>query len=126
MGELLQAFLIGNGAILTNVCILPVYPGLMAFMAGNADNKRAQSATRWLGLLVLAGVLSLMIGVGWLLFTLNQSFGAVLPVLLPLIYAAVILLGLLMLAGVNPFQRLSTAQTPLLRNPYSAAYVYGL
>jgi len=67
-----------------------------------------------------------MIGVGWLLFTLNQSFGAVLPVLLPLIYAAVILLGLLMLAGVNPFQRLSTAQTPLLRNPYSAAYVYGL
>lgn len=126
MGELLQAFLIGNGAILTNVCILPLYPGLMAFMAGNADNKRAQSATRWLGLLVLAGVLSLMIGVGWLLFTLNQSFGAVLPVLLPLIYAAVILLGLLMLAGVNPFQRLSTAQTPLLRNPYSAAYVYGL
>lgn len=126
MGELLQAFLIGNGAILTNVCILPLYPGLMAFMAGNADNKRAQSATRWLGLLVLAGVLSLMIGVGWLLFTLNQSFGAVLPVLLPLIYAAVILLGLLMLVGVNPFQRLSTAQTPLLRNPYSAAYVYGL
>ena len=126
MGELLQAFLIGNGAILTNVCILPLYPGLMAFMAGNADNKRAQSATRWLGLLVLAGVLSLMIGVGWLLFTLNQSFGAVLPILLPLIYAAVILLGLLMLAGVNPFQRLSTAQTPLLRNPYSAAYVYGL
>jgi len=126
MGELLQAFLIGNGAILTNVCILPLYPGLMAFLAGNADNPRAQSATRWLGLLVLAGVLSLMIGVGWLLFTLNQSFGAVLPVLLPLIYAAVILLGLLMLAGVNPFQRLSTAQTPLLRNPYSAAYVYGL
>jgi cytochrome c-type biogenesis protein len=126
MGELLQAFLIGNGAILTNVCILPLYPGLMAFLAGNADNKRAQSATRWLGLLVLAGVLSLMIGVGWLLFTLNQSFGAVLPLLLPLIYAAVILLGLLMLAGVNPFQRLSTAQTPLLRNPYSAAYVYGL
>jgi len=56
MGELLQAFLIGNGAILTNVCILPLYPGLMAFLAGNADNPRAQSATRWLGLLVLAGV----------------------------------------------------------------------
>ncbi len=126
MGELIQAFLIGNGAILTNVCILPLYPGLLAFLAGNANNARTRAATGWLGLLVLAGVLSLMLVVGWLLFVLRQSFGTILPVLLPLIYAAVIGLGLLMVAGINPFNRLSTLQTPLLRNPYSAAYVYGL
>jgi len=126
MGELIQAFLIGNGAILTNVCILPLYPGLLAFLAGNANNARTRAATGWLGLLVLAGVLSLMLVVGWLLFVLRQSFGTILPVLLPLIYVAVILLGLLMVAGINPFNRLSTLQTPLLRNPYSAAYVYGL
>lgn len=40
MHELLQAFLLGNGAILTNVCILPLYPGLMAFWASNAANAR--------------------------------------------------------------------------------------
>lgn len=126
MNQLLEAFVLGNSAILTNVCILPLYPGLIAFMAGNAVNERAQKATRWLGLLVLAGVLTLMIIVGAILYLLQQSFGALLPILLPVIYAIIILLGIVMLLGRNPFNRLSTMQTPALRNPYSAAYVYGL
>ena len=126
MSEYLQAFILGNAAILTNVCILPLYPGLLAYMAANAQNEGAQRAMKWLGLLVLLGVLTMMILVGALLFALQQSFGAILPILLPLIYGVVILLGLLMLAGRNPFNRLQTVQTPLLRNPYLGAYVYGL
>ncbi len=126
MEQYIQAFLLGNAAILTNVCILPLYPGLMAFLAGNAENQRMQRASFWLGWLVLAGVLTLMLAVGALLFVVQQSFGAVLPWLLPAIYAAVIVLGVLMIAGRNPFRRLATTQAPLLRNPYLAAFVYGL
>ena len=126
MGALLSAFLLGNGAILTNVCMLPLYPGLIAFLAGNANNEGAKRATGWLGVLVLAGILTLMTFVGLLLFLLQRSFGAVLPWLLPVIYGVVIVLGLVMLAGKNPFNRLETVQTPLLKNPYLAAYVYGL
>ena len=124
MSEWLQAFLIGNSAILTNVCILPLYPGLIAFLAGNAGNTKM--AIGWLGVLVLAGILSLMLGIGALLFALQQTFSAILPLLLPIIYGVVILLGVLMLAGYNPFKRLSSSQAPLLRNPYAAAYLYGL
>ncbi|MBP6470195.1 MAG: hypothetical protein KBE23_04185 [Chloroflexi bacterium] len=126
MNELLEAFILGNSAILTNVCILPLYPGLIAFMAGNAANERAQKATKWLGILVLLGVLSLMIIVGALLYGFQQSFGNVLPILLPIIYLVIIFLGVLMLFGHNPFKRLTTMQVPALRNPYLAAYVYGL
>ncbi len=126
MHELLQAFLLGNAAILTNVCILPLYPGLIALLAGNAGNERAQRGTKWLGLLVLAGVLSMMLAVGWLLYVLQSSFGAILPIVLPLIYGVVVVMGLLMLAGHNPFRRLTTAQAPLLRNPFLTAYLYGL
>lgn len=126
MNQLLEAFLLGNSAILTNVCILPLYPGLIAFLAGNAENERAQRASRWLGLLVLAGVLTLMTLVGFLLYLLQQSVSTILPVLLPLIYGVVILLGLLMLAGRNPFARISASQAPMLNNPYISAYVYGL
>ena len=126
MNELLQAFLLGNGAILTNVCVLPLYPGLIAFLAGNAANAQAQRATKWLGLLVLAGVLSLMLAVGWLLYVLQASFGNLLPYLLPPIYGVVVVMGVLMLTGRNPFSRLSTTQAPVLRNPYLTAYVYGL
>jgi len=126
MEQYLQAFILGNGAILTNVCLLPLYPGLIAFLAGNAQNQRATGATKWLGLLVLAGILTLMVALGALLYTLQQSFSTILPILLPAIYAVVILLGGLMLAGYNPFNRFATIQTPLLQNPYMGAFTYGL
>ena len=93
MSEYLQAFILGNAAILTNVCILPLYPGLLAYMAANANNEKSQSAMKWMGLLVLLGVLTMMVVVGGLLFALQQSFGAILPVLLPTIYGVVIFLG---------------------------------
>lgn len=126
MDQLIEAFVLGNSAILTNVCVLPLYPGLIAFMAGNVQNSRAQRATRWLGLLVLAGVITLMTLAGGVLYLLQSSFGAILPLVLPLIYGLIILLGVLMLLGRNPFYRLSTIQAPVLRNPYVAAYAYGL
>ena len=126
MSELIQAFVLGNSAILTNVCILPLYPGLIAFLAGNAANEASQRATKWLGLMVLLGVLTLMTLVGGLLYLFKQSFGVILPVLLPIIYGVVILLGVLMLLGRNPFARLTSAQAPVLRNPYISAYLYGL
>jgi cytochrome c-type biogenesis protein len=126
MNELLQAFLLGNAAILTNVCVLPLYPGLIAYLAGTAQNERARKASKWLGIFVLAGVLTLMIIVGGILYALEQSFGSILPFLLPAIYIIVIAMGALMITGRNPFNRLATVQTPILRNPYLGAYVYGL
>jgi len=126
MSEYLQAFALGNAAILTNVCILPLYPGLLAYMAANARNEDSRRAMKWMGLLVFLGVLTMMIVVGGLLFVLQQSFGAILPILLPTIYGVVIFLGLLMLTGRNPFNRLHMVQTPILRNPFMGAYVYGL
>ncbi|MEM8533611.1 MAG: cytochrome c biogenesis protein CcdA [Chloroflexota bacterium] len=126
MSELLEAFILGNGAILGNVCMLPLYPGLIAFLAGNANNERAANATGWLGALVLGGILSMMTLLGLVVFLLQQSFGALLPIVLPLIYGIVILLGVLMLIGRNPFAKLATTQAPMLQNPYATAYVYGL
>ncbi|MBC8160933.1 MAG: hypothetical protein H7Z42_06910 [Roseiflexaceae bacterium] len=125
MGQYLEAFLLGNGAILGNVCMLPLYPGLLAFLASRSEQS-GRGGTRWLGALVLAGVLSLMVLVSLLLFSLRRSISSILPVLLPGVYGAVLLLGVLMLVGVNPFKRLSTAQAPVLRNPYATAYLYGM
>ena len=126
MNELFGAFLLGNAAILTNVCLLPLYPGLIAFLAGNAANERAKRATPWLGLLVLSGILSLMTVVGGLLYLLQAPFGGLLGWLLPLIYGAVIVLGVLMLFGVNPFARVAGVQTPIFKSPLASAYLYGV
>lgn len=126
MEQWLIAFTLGNAAILTNACLLPLYPGLMAFLAGNANNERARQATAVLGVLVLAGILTMMVLIGFILALLSASFGSVLTILLPVIYAIVISLGLLMLTGRNPFAKLQTSQAPMLGNPYLTAYVYGL
>lgn len=126
MDELFRAFLLGNAAILTNVCLLPLYPGLIAFLAGNAGNERAKRVTPWLGLLVLLGILSLMTLIGGLLYLLQAPFGGLLVWFLPLVYGAVILLGALMLFGVNPFARVAGVQTPIVKSPLASAYLYGV
>lgn len=126
MEQYWQAFVLGNGAILTNVCILPLYPGLIAFLAGSVQNQPQRGTMKWLGLLVFSGVLVLMLGLGVVLFLLQRSFSTILPVLLPAIYGVVIGLGVLLLAGYNPFNGFAAAQTPALRNPYWTAFVYGL
>jgi cytochrome c-type biogenesis protein len=126
MDELIRAFSLGNAAILTNACLLPLYPGLIAFLAGNVNDERSRRATGWLGLLVLAGILTTMTLVGLVLYLLQKSFGDALSILLPLIYGIVIISGVLMLLGRNPFVRLATAQAPVLRNPHITAYIYGL
>lgn len=120
MGQWVEAFGLGAAAILTNACVLPLYPGLIAFMAGD---RRARG---WLGLLVLLGVLSAMLVVGLIVSLAQITFGALLPYLLPIIYALVIVFGGLLLFDRSPFARLATVQMPVLRSPYAAAYVYGL
>lgn len=126
MNEWFLAFTLGNAAILTNACLLPLYPGLIAFLAGNAGAERSRAATGWLGVLVLAGILTTMIAIGFILSLVSASFGDILPIILPVIYVLVIALGVAMLLGKNPFATMQTAQAPVLSNPYATAYVYGL
>ncbi|MEO1165861.1 MAG: cytochrome c biogenesis protein CcdA, partial [Chloroflexota bacterium] len=126
MDQFILAFTLGNAAILTNACLLPLYPGLVAFLAGNANNERARQATAILGVLVLAGIMTTMIAIGFVLSLLSASFGGLFTVLLPIIYALVIGLGVMMFMGKNPFATFQTAQSPRFSNPYLTAFVYGL
>ena len=127
MNQLVQAFVLGNGAILTNVCLLPLYPGLIAFLAGTSrGDASSRRTTPWLGLVVLAGILTLMTLVGFALYALQRSFGPLLEVLLPAIYGSVIVLGVVMLVGINPFTRLATLRSPVFRSPVATAFAYGL
>ncbi|MGH1503258.1 MAG: cytochrome c biogenesis CcdA family protein [Acidimicrobiales bacterium] len=126
MSEYLQAFLLGNGAILGNVCMLPLYPGLFVMFANQATNPRAKRMLPALGVLVLAGVLSLMVVLGGVLYLLSTAFSEILDYVLPVLYALVFLLGVAMLAGRNPFARLATTNAPITGNPALTAYLYGV
>lgn len=125
MEALVQTFVLGNGAILTNVCLLQLYPGLVAFLAARRSDA-SPPARGALGLCVLVGVLVLMLGLGAVLAGARTSFAAILPWLLPAVYAAVAAPGVALVAGRSPFARLARLRAPVLRDPRAAAFAYGL
>lgn len=133
--EWAEAFALGNAAILGNVCMLPLYPGLFALLAGRMEAEAGLHpgdagvplrSVRWMGLLVLAGVLVAMIGVGAVLHTINRAFADALPVILPVAYGAVALLGVAMILDRNPLAGITTGAVPLGRGPRMTAFTYGL
>lgn len=124
--QFLIGFGAGSGAITTTACLLPLYPGMIAFLAGDAENERPRHVVAMLGVLVLAGVLTMMLVVGFLLSLVSAAANSINAFLLPAVYALVIVFGVMMYTGRNPFARMQTVQAPILKNPYVTAYVYGL
>ena len=107
-------------------CVLPLYPGYLAYLSGRQDASQGRSSQYFLGFFVLAGVLSMMLALGGIIAFLAIPVGRALSILVPLADALIIGLGVLLLADRNPFQALPRLSVPGLRNPFMNAYVYGL
>lgn len=104
-------------------CILPLYPGFLAYLGGQNEIGRQKY---FLGFFVLAGVLSMMVALGGLIALLVVPIGSVLLYIIPLADLLIFILGILLLLNINPFKRLPQIQLPVLRHPYGNAYAYGL
>lgn len=128
MSEYLKAFTLGNAAIVGNVCVLPLYPGFLVMLANRSRDAGAggRRLLRLAGVFVFAGILTVMIALGFVLHALDRSVADILDWLLPVLYGLVLLLGVGMLLRRNPFTRLGSSQVPLLRSPGATAYAYGM
>lgn len=123
MEILLSSFSIGLLAT-ASPCVLPLYPGYLAYLSGGL--KSTSGRVRYLlGFAVLAGVLTMMLILGVVIAALSISVGRALSIVVPLADGLSILLGLLLLFGVNPFIRLPQVRVPALSNPLLNAYIYG-
>ena len=110
----------------TSPCILPLYPGFLAYLSGRQEAIESRIGRYSLGFFVLTGVLTMMLALGLLIALFSVSIGAALTVIIPLAYILIILLGIALLLDYNPFKALPQVQVPVLNNPYVNAYVYGL
>lgn len=110
----------------TSPCVLPLYPGFLAYLSGGQDALSQSRGRYFLGLFVLAGVLTMMLALGAAIALLSVSVGRVLSVIIPLADAAILLLGVLLLLDRNPFKRLPQIQAPLVSHPFANAFLYGL
>jgi cytochrome c-type biogenesis protein len=109
----------------TSPCVLPLYPGFLAYLSGQTELEQDRGKY-FLGLFVLAGVLTMMLALGGLIALLAVPTGKVLTFIIPLADGLILLLGILLLLDRNPFKTLPQIQVPVLRHPFLNAYTYGL
>jgi cytochrome c-type biogenesis protein len=108
-------------------CILPLYPGYLAYLSGTQDQPGGKPTARYfLGLFVLLGVLTMMLALGLVIALLSLSIGRTLAVIIPLADVLIISLGVLLLADRNPFKALPQIRAPAFRSPFFNAFIYGL
>ena len=119
------AFTLGLGSA-ASPCLLPLYPSFLAYLSANTAALSGRRGTGLLGLIILAGVLTTMLVVATILVAVAIPIGALLGYLLPVVDGVLITLGILMLTGRNPFERLPGARVPIVANPFGQAYLYGL
>lgn len=108
----------------TNPCLLPLYPGFLAYLSGTQETTSGRRAL--LGVTVLAGVLTMMLALGGLISLLSVSIGRMLAIVIPLANLALVILGVLLLIDRNPFKTLPQVSLPLFKHPVLNAYLYGL
>jgi len=107
-------------------CILPLYPGFLAYLSGMQETTGQKWSRYFLGFFVLAGVLTMMLLLGLLIALISVSIGQALAVVIPLADLLIIGLGIALLLNFNPFKTLPQIQSPVLSNPYANAFIYGL
>ena len=110
----------------TSPCVLPLYPGFLAYIAGGSEQLENKVGRYFLGFFVLAGVLTMMLTLGGVIALLSISIGRALSFIIPLADLVIILLGVLLLININPFKKLPQVRIPILSHPFINAYVYGL
>ena len=125
METLVATFLLGVGSA-ASPCLLPLYPGFIAYVAGTGADGPRRGVAAFLGLAVLAGVLTTMVLVGAALAIIAAPFGDVLRWSVPVTTVLLVGLGLMLFAGRNPFARVATVRAPVVRNPLAQSFVHGL
>jgi cytochrome c-type biogenesis protein len=128
LGSLLAAIGLGAAATVTP-CILPLYPAFIAYLTGGATVGSGSRVPPLLAAtLVWAGVVSGMLAIGAAFALIARPLGDFNRIVVPLADGLLIALGVLLIAGRNPFARLPQLSTAVAtdRRPAMGAYIYGL
>jgi cytochrome c-type biogenesis protein len=124
MESLISSFVLGIGAA-ASPCLLPLYPTFLAMLAARRGDDR-RGGWAFLGLAVVLGVVTALTLVGMVVTSISVSLSGLLVWLVPLSTVALVVLGILLILGRNPFAPLTTVRMPVIRHPLAQAYVYGL
>lgn len=116
---------------MTAVCVLPLYPGFLAYLSGQISKTQEASEENrkvliLFGFIVTAGVITFMLLLG-LLFTtiLKISLTKVIGIVSPIAFAILGIIGIILVLDIDVGKYLPTGKAPTSSNPFLDAFLYG-
>lgn len=125
--ELISAFFLGLLTPLTALCVLPLYPGFLAYLSKQMTGERNDKKTLILsGIFVALGVIVFMFLLGIIFTTFLQvSLTNVINIVSPIAFALLGLISILLIFNVNFGKFFPKVHAPLTKNPLLSAFVFG-
>ena len=122
-----EMFWIGIVTPLTAVCVLPLYPAFISYLATTGDDDGQRRSPAVLGVLVVAGVISFMAVAGYLfVIVLGTGIeGGFVGRFGPWAFAVLAVIGAVLLVDPAGFSRLPSFEPPHAEHPYASAFGYG-
>jgi len=127
LADLAEAFVLGVLTPLGAVCVLPLYPGFLAYLASRASGDAADRRTILrIALAVTGGVIAFMFLLGLLFTTILQvSLTRVIGVVSPIAFGVLLVISLFLLFDVDVGKLIPRAKVPRAKNPWLSALSYG-
>ncbi len=126
LSDISTAFVLGLLTPLTAVCVLPLYPGFLAYLSNQVHKGSDRKTIALFGLIVTSGVILFMLLLG-LIFTtfLQVSLTGVIGIVSPVAFSILIIISLLLIFDIDTGKFLPKARLPAARNPMLKALLYG-
>jgi cytochrome c-type biogenesis protein len=128
LSNFLGSFFLGLLTPLTAVCVLPLYPGFLAYLSSqfNGTDKENKKNYAMFGLLITFGVILFMFLLG-LIFTtfLQESLTNVIGIVSPIAFGILAIISVLLIFNVEIGKYAPKATVPIGKNPIVNALLYG-
>jgi cytochrome c-type biogenesis protein len=126
--NLLTSFALGLLTPLTALCVLPLYPGFLAYLSKKLSKKEKDDRRLLVlfGLVIVFGVILFMFLLG-LIFTtfLQASLTQVIGIVSPIAFGILLVISVLLIFNVDVGKFLPKFHAPILKNPLLSAFIYG-
>ncbi len=120
------SFLAGVFTPLGSVCVLPLYPGFLAFLSGRVSKENPRRTVLILGLLVTAGIMVSMALFGAVYVTMvSMSLARVLSFISPVAFGILALVSILLILNVDIGAVFPGVGIPQARSPYLNSFGFG-
>ncbi len=127
LSDILTSFVLGLLTPTTAVCVLPLYPGFIAYIANKFSGQESNKKLLILFSLVITfGVIAFMFLLG-LIFTtfLEISLTRIIGVVSPIAFGLMGLISILLILDIDIGKYLPKAKTPMGNNPLKSAFSFG-